>query len=257
MNSVTNTILAEICASGSVSDVAVKFPALRASLEKFGIDYCCGGKIPFTQAVAEENLSLDAVVAELSEVLAASGSEVGGAVRVDWAQASGSELVDHILATHHPFTREALRRIDILLGRVQIAHAEEHGAMLEPLRVEFDKLDAELMAHMPEEEELIFPAVKLIDAFLTGTGPRPTEKTNLEAAINNGIAQHEEAGRLLKSMRSLTAGYEKPADGCPTFYALFDAMEELESDLHNHIHLENNILFPRSVRQEAILNSLG
>ena len=109
---------------------------------------------------------------------------------------------------------------------------------------------------MAEEEERIFPVIKSIDGFLSGRTERPTEKTDLAAAVNDGIGQHEEAGRLLKLLRSLTDGYKLPNDACRTFATMFELMETLEGDLHQHIHLENNILFPRGIQQESIVGRL-
>jgi len=124
--------------------------------------------------------------------------------------------------------------------------------MLRGVRKPYDLLHAELDGHLVKEEEILFPAIKEIDAFVTGKGERPFVHCG---SVANPIAQmeaeHENAGSALVDIRRETDNYTLPADACQTFAAFYEGMEALEADLHEHIHLENNILFPKSIKQET------
>ena len=175
----------------------------------------------------------------------------GASTAADWPRASVTELADHIISTHHTFTRAKLARIDELLARVQRAHAAAHGALLEQVRGIFDGLRAELEPHLDKEEQVLFPAIRAIDGYLAGRNAWPVIHCgSLVNPIRQMEAEHDSAGAALARLRELTSSYQAPDDACPTFHALYEALPALESDLHEHIHLENNILFPRSVEQE-------
>jgi regulator of cell morphogenesis and NO signaling len=236
----------------TVGDLVVRYPQLRQTLEKLGIDYCCGGKRPLAAAAGEAGLQWDAVDAALTEALAAHPESEA----TDWNSASLSELTDHILDKHHVFTKEQLVRLDGLLQKVQRAHGEKHGEQLDQLRRLFDGLDAELSAHLLKEEQILFPAIKGIDAFVSGTGPRPVVHCGtIENPIRQMMLEHDHAGVVLADIRRLTGNYRLPADACQTFAALYEGLQALEADLHEHIHLENNILFPKSAEQEATMSA--
>ena len=243
---------ASFCADGTVAEVIIAHPTLRPVLERLGIDYCCGGKKPFAQAVSETGHDLKAVLEECRKTLQAAGNKT---VAKDWTQASVTELANHILATHHVFTKAQLARVDGLLAKVQRAHAAAHGEMLEQARVTFDALFEELDGHLAKEEQILFPAILAIDGFLAGRNARPTVHCGRVAyPIQQMEVEHESAGNALVRLRELTNGYRLPDDVCATFEAFYDAMQALEADLHEHIHLENNILFPRSIAQEESLD---
>ncbi len=236
----------------TVGELVIRHPRLRARLEQLGVDYCCGGKRPLAEAVKVAGLELKTVLADLEQGLRA---DQAGAGATDWAAVPLTVLADHILDTHHVFTKAQLARIDALLGKVQSAHHAKHGDMLDTLRKLFDPLRAELEAHLQKEEQILFPAIKGIDAFAAGSGARPVVHCGSVAhPIRQMEHEHDGAGEILARMRELTGGYRLPADACQTFQALYEALEALEADLHEHIHLENNILFPASVAQEAAMN---
>ena len=232
----------------TVGELVVKHPGLRQSLERLGIDYCCGGKRPLIEAAKQAGVQWPTVLAALNAALAAPAKTAN---TIDWNTASLTVLTDHILDKHHVFTKEQLPRLDDLLARLQRAHAAHHGAMLNHIRQSYEPLRAELDSHLQKEEQILFPAIKDIDAFMTGKGQRPVIHCG---SIANPIAQmeaeHESAGQALVEIRRSTDNYQLPADACQTFAAFYEGMEALEADLHEHIHLENNILYPKSLKQE-------
>lgn len=233
----------------AVGDLVVRHPQLRPCLEKLKIDYCCGGKVPLGDAVAEIGLEWTYVANELADALAAKQPAEAG---IDWSTAPLRLLVDHILDTHHAFMKEQLPRLDGLLAKVRAAHGDRHAEMLDRLRLAYSSLRIELEMHLMKEEQILFPAIKGIDAFLSGEAGRPAIHCG---SIANPIRQmeqeHTDAGGELAKMRWLTEGFQLPADACPTFVALYDGLQAMEADLHEHIHLENNILFPRGIQRET------
>ena len=238
----------------TVAEIVIQHPQLRARLEQLGIDYCCGGKRSLKDAISVAGLELKTVLGELEQRL---HQEQGAtATTTDWTAVPLTVLADHILDTHHVFTKTQLARIDILLAKVQNAHRTQHGTMLDSLRDAFDPIRAELEAHLMKEEDILFPAIKGIDGFMSGRNAKPFVHCG---SIANPIQQmeheHDSAGEILVKMRKITENYTLPDDACQTFQALYEALEALEADLHEHIHLENNILFPASIRQEQRMNA--
>lgn len=236
----------------TVADIVLRHPQLRTRLEQLGIDYCCGGKKPLVEAVRRAGLDMESVLTVLSNALA---HGQGSAPSTDWTTTSLTDLATHILDTHHVFTKTQLPRIDMLLARVQKAHGVSHGPLLDSLRRAFNPLRAELEAHLMKEEQILFPAIIAIDGFLAGRNERPTVHCGSVAhPIRQMEYEHDGAGEILVTMRRLTHNYQLPDDACETFKALYEALAALEADLHEHIHLENNILFPGSVVQEKQMN---
>lgn len=132
-----------------------------------------------------------------------------------------------------------------------MAHGIKHGEMLARLQRLYDGLHAELDTHLMKEEQILFPAIKAIDAFVNGKGEKPVVQCGSVAnPIRQMEAEHDSAGEALAGIRQATDSYRLPADACLTFKALFDGLQTLEADLHEHIHLENNILFPKSIKLE-------
>jgi regulator of cell morphogenesis and NO signaling len=237
----------------TVAEIVLQYPRVRTRLEQMGIDYCCGGKKPLAAAVRDAGLDLKTVLSDLEKTLSPSQATTPA---TDWTAASLTALADHILDTHHVFTKTQLSRIDTLLARVQKAHRISHGSMLDALRSAFDPLRAELEAHLMKEEQILFPAIKGIDGFVSGLNDKPVVHCGSVAhPIHQMEHEHDGAGATLVTMRRITHNYQLPDDACETFKALYEALAALEADLHEHIHLENNILFPSSVAQEAQMNA--
>jgi len=241
----------DLTGNTAVKDIVVQYPETREVLEKLGIDYCCGGKTPLAQAAQQAGLSIDQVLADLDRAL---HTEKGGVAVKDWTAASPTELADHIEQTHHVFMKEQLPRLAGLLDKTLRAHGARHGAMLEQLRHTFVALKTDIEMHLAKEEQILFPLIRQLEAYRQGRGPVPEVHCG---SVANPIGQmefeHDQAGRFLAQMRAITSDYQPPADACETFLALYDGLRDLEADLHEHIHLENNILFPEAVEVEAHL----
>ena len=235
----------------TVADLVIRHPELSERLEKIGIDYCCGGKRPLGQAAAAAGLEWRAFLAALNDT---SDANPANPVHTNWSKAPLNVLADHILEKHHAFTKEQLSRLDGLLAKVEAAHGARHGEMLARLRHLYNGLHHELDAHLMKEEQILFPAIKEIDAFISGRGSKPVIHCGSVAnPIRQMEVEHDSAGKALVGMLQVSDNYRLPSDACQTFSALYAGLQALEADLHEHIHLENNILFPKSIEQERTL----
>lgn len=230
----------------TVRELVGRCPQTRPVLEKHGIDYCCGGGQTLESAAARQNVSFAMLAAELDQ---AATAPPRGPTEKDWFAAPLPELVDHIVGTHHAYLRTALPRLRMLIAKVLNAHGDRHGEMLRRVQASFTALDEELSAHLFKEEQVLFPHIVAAAQSTPGMRPMPPFGT-----VRNPISQmeheHDSAGAALADLRQATGDYALPGDACPTFRAMYDALRQLESDLHQHIHLENNILFPRAVEME-------
>jgi regulator of cell morphogenesis and NO signaling len=226
----------------TVGEIAAEAPAAVRVFEKYSIDYCCGGKRPLDEVCRERGISPEAVLAEVEQAAARSEPER------DWSRASLSELIRHIVSTHHEYLKAELPVLYARLARVIEAHDAKHGEMLRNLREVFAGLRDEITAHLRKEEIILFPAIEELErARAERRAPAPTPFGSIENPIRMMIFEHDNAGEALSRMRALTGGYTLPQEACATFTALYAGLRELEADLHRHIHLENNILFPRTL----------
>jgi regulator of cell morphogenesis and NO signaling len=235
--------------SRTVGEIVAEHPGTARLFQKYGIDFCCGGKRPLEQACQDKGIAAETFQTELDAVLAGPAPDTR-----DWNRAPLAELIDHIVETHHAYLRSELPRLDTLLAKVLNAHGERFGNTLNPLAAVFSGLKEELESHLRKEEMILFPFVNQVEEAQAagGRAPRPPFGS-FANPIGVMEAEHETAGNALAEMRRLTGGYVPPEGVCNTFRALYWELDELERDLHTHIHLENNILFPRAIAlQNAI-----
>lgn len=228
-----------LTADTQVSAIAAAYPATLRMMEALGIDYCCGGKLPLREAAAKVKAPLETVLAVLQAAIMQAAAEK--TTERDWQQAPLDELQAHIIATHHAYLWKELPRLEGLLALVARVHGPNHSDVLQPLLETYTALADELSAHLQKEEQIIWPAITRALA-----GDRSAEVATAIADLN---AEHDAAGALLAKMREVTHNYELPADACNTFRAVYDGLQQLEQDIHRHIHKENNILFPRVLKQ--------
>jgi regulator of cell morphogenesis and NO signaling len=231
----------------TVGEIAVRHPHSIRVFERFGIDYCCGGEKPLGVACAEKDLEISAVLDALAaETLA------GAVEETDWSRQKLSALCEHIVSRHHAFLRDQLPRLAQLAEKVAGKHAGHHPE-LRDIRAAFDELNTEITQHLAKEEQVLFPYLDQLEASAAVGGAKPQSCFGSVASpISVMMAEHDGAGRMLEELRRLSNGYNAPADGCASFRAFYDCLHDLEQDLHQHIHLENNILFPRAIELEQV-----
>jgi len=230
----------------TVREIALDQPASIRVFEQFGIDYCCGGRKPLAEACTANNLEVDAVLAALEAAAQTPAIETE-----DWTKASLEVLSAHIVAKHHAYVKSELPRLAVLAQKVVRRHGDTQ-AELPQIQAKLALLDEELSQHLAKEEAVLFPYVtKLERALATGsTLPRGCFGT-VANPIATMTTEHDAAGTLLAAIRRLSHQFTTPVGACPTYHAFYDALREFEQDLHRHIHLENNILFPRAIAMEA------
>ena len=231
----------EISGTTTVGELASAIPASVRVFQQFGIDFCCGGRKTLAEACATKNVPLENVLAGVEKAQEPSATFAD----THWDTASAAELIDHIVETHHVFLKSEMPRIAGMLAKVISVHGDRHPESLPPLAPVYAGLKAELDQHMMKEERILFPLIKQLELANGSGGQKPPMP--VFGPIRVMESEHESAGDALRTMSQLTNGYQLPDDACGTYRALFDALRGLEADLHLHIHLENNILFPKAV----------
>ena len=236
-----------ITASRTVRELAVEFPGAARIFEKVGIDYCCGGGKSLQDACSDARLTVDDVIHSLEQ---SESARQAAAPERDWTTAPLNELTAYIVNQHHAYIRQEVPRIQGLLAKVVAAHGQNHPEVAK-IQESFEDLGNELISHMFKEENVLFPYIDSMQtAVKRGQPVPPPFFGTVRNPVQMMVMEHDGAGEKLKEMRELSSGYSVPADGCPTYASLYRALGEFERDLHQHIHLENNILFPRAVEME-------
>jgi|SRR5688572_2589852 len=234
-------------ASKTIREIALEAPATTRVFEEFKIDYCCGGRKSLDEACATAGLDLIVVSEKIEAALkdqSARGENGGPETR------SASELIDYIISTHHIFTIQEIERLTPLMEKVLTKHGDQHPELFK-LQTIFHALADSLIPHMRKEESVLFPYIQMLESPITGNSPAPVPHFGTVAnPIRMMMADHEEDGERLRVMREITSDYTLPMGACPSFNALYAGLQDLERDLHRHIHLENNVLFPAAVDLE-------
>ena len=219
-----------------VAQLVTDRPARARIFERLGIDYCCGGDHSLAEACRKKDLDPTTV----AEMLDAATDANAPSDATDWTEVSPGALIDHIESTHHAYLRRELPRLERLLTRVAQAHGAEVPWTREVLDV-FLNLKADLEAHMQSEEEQVFPSIRAL-------ADEDTADPSLNrSGVEQMIEEHDEAGAALERLRELSNGFTPPENACPKFRAAMDGLHDLEKNMHQHIHKENNILFPRAL----------
>lgn len=221
-----------------IGDIVIKFPNAADIFKEYKIDFCCGGDRPLITAINEQGVN----EAEILEKINASYEKLQHNLyenNRNWVEAPFDELVDHIVNVHHGYLYENLPRISELTTKILRVHGEHHPELSKVHKL-FHTVKMELEAHLIEEETIQYPAIK---EYL-----RSNSEVDLDKAINiiNQLQdEHTGAGDILKELRRVTNDFNAPSDGCNTYKLTYAKLEEMESDIFQHIHLESNILFPR------------
>jgi regulator of cell morphogenesis and NO signaling len=222
-----------------VKDIVNEFPKSSDVFKKHRIDFCCGGNIPIEQAATLSNVELDLLISELNIVIEKSNPEETN-LEV-WTDSNSNTIIDHIITHYHRPLIEELSLLSPYVTKVSRVHGDHHPELLKvnELFYEFKK---EMLEHTEKEEEIVFPLIKKLEA---------NAVENTEEAINMIIElekEHDAAGAILKELRTITSDFALPFDACGTYTLVYQRLEMLEADTFMHVHLENNILFPRYIK---------
>jgi regulator of cell morphogenesis and NO signaling len=236
-----------ITATKTVRELAAELPGATRVFEKLGIDYCCGGGKSLHDACADARLTVDDVIRSLEQ---SENTRQAAVSERNWTNAPLNELTAHIVANHHMYVRQEIPRIQALLAKVGSVHRENHPEIAK-IQENFQDLASELTSHMFKEENVLFPYIDSMQAAVDRGEPVPPPFFGtVRNPVQMMIMEHGAAGEKLREMRDLSSGYKVPPDVCTTYASVYRALGEFEQDLHQHIHLENNILFPRAVELE-------
>lgn len=220
----------------TIGELVRAAPVRARVFEKLGIDYCCGGRKPLREVCATRGLDPATVLALLDAL-----DPDPGEVPVDAAAMDIDALCEHIEQSHHRYLRDELPRLDFMTRKVAAVHGADEPRLVR-IREVFASFAPELLAHLEDEERTIFPRIRLL-----ARGASFADRSVLRSALEKLEREHAEAGTALAAFRELTDDYTPPDWACNTFRALYDGLERLEHDLHQHVHKENNVLFPRAI----------
>lgn len=221
----------------AVGKIVAEFPQASEIFKKYRIDFCCGGDKLLTVAAKELNIDEKSVVSELNHnyTMMAEGNNRGA----DWRQQSLTQLIEHIVHTHHSYLQCEMPQISELVTKILRVHGTAHSELRKVHKL-FHTLKMELEQHLIEEEETLFPLIKEYEQ-----NPSSQLLANIKNQINTIENEHEQAGDIIKELRQITNQYVLPANACASYRLAYQKLEEMESNLFQHIHLENNILHPR------------
>jgi regulator of cell morphogenesis and NO signaling len=227
----------------NLSDLVTADPRRARVLEKFGLDYCCHGQRPLGEAAADAGID----IAEVTAALDIAGAAAGATANASTANAA---IAHDIVDTHHAYMWAEMPRLRALVAKVHSVHGARHPELAD-VHAAFEQALSQLEPHMTSEERVVFPAISRLEK-----SGAPGVPGLLAEPIARLRAEHDVVGDLFKRIRALTGGYTVPDDACNAYRAMLGGLEEMELDLHEHIHKENNVLFPRAVEMERQLASV-
>ena len=213
---------------------------------QYGIDFCCGGRKTIKEVCEEKNIAMDQLIEDLNK-------EPENKDQNNYYSWSASFLSTYIENIHHVYIRKALPDLKQVSLKVKEAHSNKHPFLIE-LEELINLIDNELMSHMMKEEKILFPYIRLLDQGKSEhAGSMAFE--SISVPMNVMIMEHDSAGEIMSRINSITDNYTLPKDACNTFRYMYSLLDEFENDLHLHIHLENNILFPAALKLEHDLKT--
>lgn len=234
--------------SSSIGELVASDYRKAEVFRKYGLDFCCGGKKTIKEACEEKGL--DAV--EVEKALKAIETNPKGS-ETDVSEWDLDFLADYIVNTHHKYVYNALPMLDEFTTKVAKVHGNSHPETI-LIKEHYDAVANELRAHMPKEEQVLFPAIKqMVEAAKNNTNYLSPGFGSIKNPINMMEAEHLSAGENIEKIRELSDNFTPPIDACSTYRVLFNKLEEFEHDLHRHIHLENNVLFKKAIALEEKL----
>ena len=227
----------------SVADLVISMPAAVNVLERLGIDFCCHGQQSVQQACSNRGITVD-------ELLSLIETEPKPAGERQWNDAAMADIIRFIVDSHHRYTREAIAFLPPIARKVREVHGERHPELI-TVDVLTSEIATELLPHMLKEEQILFPFIVALEGAMTaGTTPPMPFFGTVKNPVRMMMLEHETVGEKLAEIRVLTNNYMLPEGACNSYRILFEKLQELEGDLHRHIHLENNILFLKAIDAE-------
>ncbi len=230
----------------TVREIALEMPVTTRVFEEFKIDYCCGGRRAFDEACQLAGAD-PAIVSKKIEEVVANGA---GSDTLWLNSASLRTIIGYIVDKHHVYVREEIAALGPLMAKVANRHGENHPE-LPGLERNFALLRDDLLQHLEKEEKILFPYIESLERTkLNGAAVPFSCFGSVQNPVNMMLREHDTAGDMLRTMREATSDYALPEGACPSYTALFTRLEAFELDLHQHIHLENNLVFPRALELE-------
>jgi regulator of cell morphogenesis and NO signaling len=237
----------------TLSAIVNKFPSTAGLFEKFDLDYCCHGKQTLREACKDDVLKFNKVEHALHRI----AEELGNTQQHNFENEDLGVIIDHIVNKHHHYVKEAMPMIMAHLEKVSTRHGNRNPELYEIYGL-FTELKMDMEQHMIKEENILFPRINAINNSMKAPAlSHSVDRQFLNAPIKVMEHEHEKAGNILHEIKKLTADYTPPEEACTTYRLSFDELKEFEHDLHRHVHLENNILFPRAVEAQnrLVINS--
>ena len=217
--------------------------------KKYGIDFCCGGKVTIAEACAEKGIDRILIEMDLKRTVV---SPIDPSQ--DFNNWELSFLCDYIRNTHHKYVLKTLPELVFYTQKIAAVHGKHHPELIEVAEL-FEKINAELLQHLGKEEEILFPAIK--EEFANSHNNQFSDSKNIIfSEIERMSTEHELAGGAMDRINQLTGNYAVPEDGCSTYHVTFKMLSQFEDDLHRHVHLENNILYPKALKKETLNNTI-
>jgi regulator of cell morphogenesis and NO signaling len=238
----------ELTYQNSVGEVVANDFRTAAIFEKYGIDFCCKGHRSIDEACERKSILTEEVMRELKKHFSSDNTDCP-----DYKSWSSSQLVDYILEKHHGYIAETTPLILRYLDKLCKVHGEKHPELFEVNRL-FSESAEELAQHMKKEELFLFPWIKGMDSTSDDSAKNIlSDKMMVKQPVSMLMHEHETEGDRYKAIETLTNQYQVPSDGCSTYMVAYQMLREFQNDLHLHIHLENNILFPKAIELEGKL----
>lgn len=232
----------------TLGQIAAKDLRKAQVFKKYGLDFCCGGKKTVKEACLEKGLDVTRIEQELQQA-----DKLPAARPIPYNEWEPGFLADYIVNTHHSYVKNALPDIRAYAEKVMRVHGKNHPELLQ-LRQQVEEVYNEMMAHMVKEERVLFPYIKELDKLKKGAmAPQAAHFGTVQNPVSMMEAEHEMVGETMAAMRKLTNGFALPEDACASYSLLYRMLDEFEEDLHLHVHLENNILFPKAIETEKQL----
>lgn len=233
-------------AGRTVGEIATEHPGAIRVFQQWGIDYCCGGATPVESACERSGRS----VADLETALAATASTPGSGIEHDWSRESLASLAAFIIDAYHRYTREELETLTALAEKVEGVHGQRHPEVRR-VRELVQALVGDMTPHMLKEEQVLFPFVDQLEEAADQGRPAPTPFFGtVRNPVRMMMMEHDAVADLLRDLRLVTSDYAPPADACFSYGELYRRLALFETKTHEHIHLENNVYFPKAVKLE-------